>query len=96
MVTDDHGVLLQIKKRGGWRNFVGMASSLNIVFHQTGETLTVQIGAGQWIDKIAAGGVSLFVLWPLAITAGVGAWLQLKLPEKVFDYIERRLRVPVA
>jgi len=91
MSTDDQGLLLQIKKRGGWRDFVGMATSLNIVFHQSGDTLTVQIGAGKWIDKAAAGTVSLFILWPLAITAGFGAWQQMKMPEKVFDFIGSRL-----
>ncbi len=87
MSTEDQGLLLQIKKRGGWRDFVGMAASLNIVFHQSGDTLTVQIGAGKWIDKAAAGTVSLFILWPLAITAGFGAWQQMKMPEKVFVFI---------
>jgi TIR domain/zinc-ribbon domain len=89
--TDENGLLLQIKKRGGWRNLVGMATSLNIVFYQSNDTLNVQIGAGKWIDKVGAAGVSLFVLWPLAITAGVGAWEQMKLPDKIFDYIGRRL-----
>jgi hypothetical protein len=53
--------------------------------------LTVQIGAGKWIDKAAAGTVSLFLLWPLAITAGFGAWQQMQMPEKVFDFIASRL-----
>jgi hypothetical protein len=53
--------------------------------------LTVQIGAGKWIDKAAAGTVSMFVLWPLAITAGIGAWEQMKMPEKIFNYIGTQL-----
>ena len=91
MNTENQGLLLQIKKRGGWRDFVGMATSLNVVFHQAGDTLTVEIGAGKWIDKAAAGTVSLFLLWPLAITAGFGAWEQMQMPDKVFDYIGTRL-----
>jgi TIR domain len=91
MNAENQGLLLQIKKRGGWRDFVGMSTSLNIVFHQSGDTLTVQIGAGKWIDKAAVGTVSLLILWPLAITAGFGAWEQMKMPEKVFDYIGTRL-----
>ena len=91
MGTDNQGTLLQIKKRGGWRDFVGMSTSLNLVFHQSGDTMTVQIGAGKWIDKAAAGTVSLFILWPLAITAGIGAWEQMKMPDKVFDFIGSRL-----
>jgi hypothetical protein len=91
MKTENGGELLQIKKRGGWRDFVGMATSLNIVFYQSGDTLTVQIGSGKWVDKAAVGTVSLFILWPLAITAGFGAWEQMKMPEKIFDYIGSRL-----
>jgi hypothetical protein len=83
MKTENGGEFLQIKKRGGWRDFVGMATSLNIVFYQSGDTLTVQIGSGKWVDKAAVGTVSLFILWPLAITAGFGAWEQMKMPEKI-------------
>jgi hypothetical protein len=91
MNTENQSLLLQVKKRGGWRDFVGMATSLNIVFHQMGDTLTVEIGAGKWIDKAAVGTVSLFILWPLAVTAGFGAWEQMKMPDKVFDFIGARL-----
>lgn len=91
MNTDDESLLLQVKKRGSWRDLVGMATSLNIVFHTGEDTLTVEIGAGKWIDKAAVGTVSLFILWPLAITAGMGAWEQMKMPDRIFDYIGSRL-----
>ena len=91
MATEHGGTLLQIKKRGAWRDFVGMSTSLNIVFHQQQNTLTVEIGAGKWIDKAAVGTVSMFILWPLAVTAGFGAWEQMKMPERVFEYIGSRL-----
>jgi hypothetical protein len=89
--ADDESLLLQIKKRGGWRDFVGMATSLNILFHQSDDMLTVEIGAGKWVDKAAVGTVSLFILWPLAITAGMGAWEQMKMPDKIFDFVGSRL-----
>lgn len=91
MPTENDGVLVQVRKRGAWRDLVGMATSLNIVFKHSADTLTVEIGAGKWIDKAAAGAVSLVLLWPLAITAGIGAWEQSKTPEKIFDYIGARL-----
>ena len=89
--ADDQSLLIQIKKRGGWRDLVGMATSLNILFHHNDDTLTVEIGAGKWVDKAAVGTVSLFILWPLAITAGMGAWEQMKMPDKVFDFVGNRL-----
>jgi hypothetical protein len=91
MSTETGSMLLQIKKRGGWRDFVGMGTSLNIVFHQSSDALTVEIGAGKWIDKAAVGTVSMFILWPLAVTAGFGAWEQAKMPTMIFDYIGSRL-----
>jgi hypothetical protein len=90
--ADEDSVLLQIKKRGSWRDFVGMATSLNVVFHpEEDDMLTVEIGAGKWIDKAAVGTVSLFLLWPLAITAGIGAWEQMNMPDRIFDYVGSRL-----
>jgi hypothetical protein len=90
MQTENQGVLLQIKRRGGWRDFVGMATALNIVFTPAEDTLNVEIGSGKWLDKAAVGTVSIFILWPLAITAGFGAWDQMKMPDKIFAYIENR------
>ncbi len=85
--TEDGGTLLQIEKVGGWRKFVGMSTALNIVFHQVENTVNVEIGAGRWIDKAASGTVAYFILWPLAVTAGIGAWQQMKMPARVFDHI---------
>jgi hypothetical protein len=44
----------------------------------------VQIGSGKWTDKAGIGTVEVFILWPLAITAGLGAWEQMKMPERIF------------
>jgi TIR domain len=90
MNTNGTATLLQIKKRGSWRDFVGMGTALNIAFSQSGDILTVEIGAGKWFDKAAVGTVSIFILWPLAVTAGLGAWEQMKMPDKIFTYIATR------
>jgi hypothetical protein len=87
--TEDGGTLLQIEKQGGWRKFAGMSTALNIVLRRKERDLEVEIGAGKWIDKAAAGAISLFVLWPLAVTAAFGAWEQSNMPGKVFDFISK-------
>jgi hypothetical protein len=89
--TEDGDALLQIEKVGGWRKFVGMSTALNIVFRQVENTVNVEIGAGRWIDKATTGTVAFFLLWPLAVTAGIGAWQQLKMPERVFEHIAKFL-----
>jgi hypothetical protein len=37
------------------------------------------------------GAVAYFILWPLAVTAGIGAWQQLKMPERIFERIGKFL-----
>lgn len=91
LLTENEGILIQISKKGSWRKFVGMSTALNIVFKQSNNNLHVEIGAGKWVDKAIVGTVSLFVLWPLAITAGVGAWQQTKMPEKILDFVGNQL-----
>lgn len=89
--TENQSLLIQIKKRGSWREYVGMDTTLNVLFQYSNEILTVEIGAGKWADKAAAGAVGFFFLAPLAITAGIGMWDQMKMPDKIFDYIATRL-----
>jgi hypothetical protein len=38
--------------------------------------LEVEVFGGKWLDKVAAGAVSLVVLWPLVIIAGISVWKQ--------------------
>lgn len=82
------GILVQAK-RGGWRNLVGMSSALNVVLRQQGSNLGVEIGAGKWADKAIAGTISIFVLWPLAVTAAWGTWKQSQLPKQTFEFIQQ-------
>ncbi len=90
LVVDDGRTLLQVVKQGRWRKLIGMSTALNVVLGHAEDVLTAEIGAGRWVDKAVAGGISLFVLWPLAVTAGIGAWEQLKLPDRIFDFIAQQ------
>ena len=85
------GLLLKVDKRGEGRSLLGMSTSVTLLFRQSDDTLTVEIGAAKWSDKVGAGAVSLFVFAPLAVTAGMGIWEQAKMPERIFEFIGARL-----
>ncbi len=87
LMREDGGTLIQIEKQGGWKKLIGMSTALNIVFRQVDNTVNVEIGEGRWADKAIVGTISLVVLWPLAVTAGFGAWQQAKMPERIFAHI---------
>jgi|GEM_PF-1542162 len=94
--TEDGGVVLQIAKQGGWRKLLGMSTALNVILRQDEMHLTVEIGAGRWADKAVVGAVSMIILWPLAVTSAWGAWLQMKMPERIFDQIGNYIARPRA
>ena len=89
LTIEEGGTLLQVAKKGGWRKIFGTSTTLNIVLHQSSNNITVEIGAGRWLDKAAVGAAS--ILWlPLFFTAGFGAWQQMKLPNKIYQYISEK------
>ena len=89
--TTDGYVMQASQPKDGWKTLTGMRLALTVQMAVMGDKLNVSIGEGQWSDKIGAGAIGLFVAWPLAITAGMGALKQKKLPGEVFQVIENAI-----
>lgn len=87
--TPDGYILQAGQPKDTWKTLTGMRLATTVQIVITGEQMNVLIGEGQWTDKIGAGAIGLFVAWPLAITAGMGAFKQKKLPGEIFQEIER-------
>lgn len=86
--TTEGYVMQASQPKDGWKTLTGMRLAITVQMTVMGNQLNVNIGEGQWSDKIGAGAIGLFVAWPLAITAGMGAFKQKKLPGEVFQVIE--------
>lgn len=89
--TTDGYVMQASQPKDGWKTLAGMRLAVTVQMAVAGDQLNVSIGEGQWSDKIGAGAIGLFVAWPLAITAGMGAYKQKKLPFEVFQVIENTI-----
>lgn len=89
--TTDGYVMQASQPKDGWKTLTGMRLAVTVQMAVAGDQLNVSIGEGQWSDKIGAGAIGLFVAWPLAITAGMGAYKQKKLPSEVFQVIENTI-----
>lgn len=89
--TTDGYVMQASQPKDSWKTLTGMRLALTVQMAVMGDKLNVSIGEGQWSDKIGAGAIGLFVAWPLAITAGMGAFKQKKLPGEVFQVIENAI-----
>ena len=86
--TTDGYVMQASQPKDGWKTISGMRLAVTVQMAVMGEQMNVMVGEGQWSDKIDAGAIGLFIAWPLAITAGMGAFKQKKLPSEIFQVIE--------
>ena len=88
MLETPQGVIIQAKPKDAWKKFIGMDNSIQVEIMDQGESIMVRIGGGKWIDKAGAAAAGAILFAPLAITAGLGAWANKKLPEEIFNHIE--------
>jgi len=90
---EDGAVILQGRGRGGKAmQFLGMDKATSVKIEPVGsDHVSVEIGGGKWADKGVVMAGSMFVLWPLAVTSGIGMAKQGTLPKKIFRAIERGL-----
>ena len=80
---------IQARQTEGWKKFVGMDQAIQVRLSVYGDLLTVDLGAGRWVDKLGAATVGYSVFAPLLITAVIGAIGQQKLPQEIFDFVQR-------
>jgi len=91
--TAEGGAVIQARSRGGAiKQFVGLDKAITVKINPISEThVSVDIGEGKWVDKGIAMTVSWFVLWPLAVTSGIGMYKQSQLPKKINSVIAQNL-----
>ena len=88
-IETENGYFVQAKGKDTWKTIAGMDMATQIQCTQLEDGVLVEIGTGKWTDKIGAGAVGLILFAPLAVTAAVGAWGQKKLPEEIFEHVNR-------
>lgn len=86
--------VVQLRKGGDLEALVGLQSALTVTMQHTSGGILVMVGQQKWIDKAAVGVVGLAVpmLWPLTITAGLGALRQFGLSSQVMNMIDGLVR----
>ncbi len=73
----------------GWKTISGMTKAIQVQILEAGENVIVNCNFGKWSDKVGAGVAGAFIFAPLAVTAGIGAYQQRKLPEEIFAHIQQ-------
>lgn len=63
----------------------GSAAVATLKAKRLGADVEIEVVGGKWLDKAAAMGVSMVVLWPLFVTSSIGMFRQNKLIGRLFD-----------
>ncbi|MEO6892629.1 MAG: FHA domain-containing protein [Ktedonobacteraceae bacterium] len=87
--------LVQLKKGSDFEAIIGMQTALSVTIQRTSGGVMALMGHQRWLDKAAVGAVGIVampVLWPLAITAGVGAVRQASLANQVLNVVDGLVR----
>lgn len=87
--------MIQARDAGGkWKQFLGLDKAITVkVFKIDDLRVGVDIGEAKWTDKVGVMAVSMFMLWPLTITSGVGMYMQGKLPGEIKKAIASYLAI---
>ena len=89
-IASPDGYLVQARESSTWKKFAGLGKALQVqIMPSSSGEVIVNIGMGQWADKVGAAAVGMFLFAPLAVTAAIGAYGQNKLPAEIFECIER-------
>ena len=83
----DH-MVVQLKMGSDFEAVIGMQAGLTITLQRYPRGVVATVGQQQWIDKAAAGAIGMLLLWPLAVTAGVGVIRQASLESQVFSMLD--------
>ena len=70
-----------------WTRFIGLDAAVTINLIPMNGDLIVEIGTGQWVEKLGIAAVGTVLFTPLLITSGIGAIRQMALPNEIFDFI---------
>ena len=79
---------IQARQTEGWKKFVGLDQAIQVRLTVYQDKLTVDLGAGRWVDKLGAATMGYIVFAPLLLTAVIGAIGQERLPRDIFDFVE--------
>lgn len=86
-------LVVQARANGGkYKQWLGLDKVITATIKPVGnQNAVMEIGNGKWLDKGIAMAVSMFVLWPLTVTAGIGMYKQKKLPAQMQHAVEEYL-----
>src|SRR5215475_3143570 len=81
--------VLQARKESLWRQLLGVAYALTVVFTPGEGQLSIGLGGHEWVDTAISGAIGLAVQ-PVLVGTAYGIWKEHQLDKQVWQVIDER------
>jgi hypothetical protein len=82
--------VMQARKESLWRNLLGVAYALTVVFTPGEGQLGIGLGGHEWVDSAISGAIGLAVQ-PVLLGTAYGIWKENQLEKEVWQVIDERV-----
>ena len=95
--TSGDRTAMQARKESLWRNLLGVAYALTVIFNPRDEgQLSIGLGGHEWVDTAISGAIGLVAVPPVLLGTAYGIWKENQLDQEVWQVIDERTGVPAA
>ena len=91
--TSGDRTAMQARKESLWRNLLGVAYALTVVFTPGEGQLSIGLGGHEWVDSAISGAIGLAVQ-PVLLGTAYGIWKENQLDKQVWQVIDERTGAP--
>jgi hypothetical protein len=92
--TSGNRVAMQARKESLWRNLLGVAYALTVIFTPTEDRLGIGLGGHEWVDAAVSGAIGLVAVPPVLLGTAYGIWKENQLDKEVWQVIDDRVNAP--
>jgi hypothetical protein len=89
--TSGDRMVMQARKESLWRNLLGVAYALTVVFTPGDSQLSIGMGGHEWVDTAVSGAIGLVAVPPVLLGTAYGVWKQNQLDKEVWQVIDERV-----
>jgi hypothetical protein len=86
--------VMQARKESLWRNLLGVAYALTVVFTPGEGQLSIGLGGHEWVDAAVSGAIGLVAVPPVLLGTAYGIWKENQLDKEVWQVIDERVSTP--
>ncbi len=92
--TSGDRTAMQARKESLWRNLLGVAYALTVVFTSGEGQLSIGLGGHEWVDAAVSGVIGLVAVPPVLLGTAYGIWKENQLDKEVWQVIDERIGAP--